>query len=302
MSDFINSFWSVYVMAIVAFGILFCVAILLIGATARAHTAADNTTGHVWDGDLREINNPLPKWWVGLFWITIFFAITYLVLYPGFGTFKGILGWTSHGQYNTEMAKGDAQVAPLFAKYANMPVEEIAKDPKAVGMGQRLFLNNCAQCHGSNAKGGNGFPDLSDNDWLWGGKPDTIIQTITNGRHGQMPPMIGAIGGKPDDAKAVANYVLSLSGQPHDAALAAVGKPKFAACAACHGADGKGNQALGAPNLTDNVWLMGVPSEEGIVKQITNGKVNIMPAWGKRFSPEQIRLLGAYVWSLSNNK
>ena len=122
MSDFINSFWSVYVMAIVAFGILFCVAILLIGATARAHTAADNTTGHVWDGDLREINNPLPKWWVGLFWITIFFAITYLVLYPGFGTFKGILGWTSHGQYNTEMAKGDAQVAPLFAKYANMPV------------------------------------------------------------------------------------------------------------------------------------------------------------------------------------
>lgn len=300
MSDFINSFWSLYVMAIVAFGIIFCIVILLIGAKARAHTAADNTTGHVWDGDLREINNPLPKWWVGLFWITIFFAIAYYVMYPGFGHLPGSLGWSSAGQYQDEMKKGDAETAKAFAPLAGLSVEDMAKNDKARGMGQRLFVNNCAQCHGSNAKGGNGYPDLSDSDWLWGGKPEQITQTILKGRNGNMPPMLAAIGGKPEDAKAVANYVLSLSNAPHDPAQAAQGKTKFAACAACHGADGKGNQALGAPNLTDNIWLMGVASEENIVKQITNGKTNVMPAWESKFSPDQVRLLTAYVWGLSN--
>ncbi len=301
MSDFNSPFWAGYVVAIVAFGILFCIGILLFGARARAHTAEDKTTGHVWDGDLREVNNPLPRWWVGLYWLTVIFTIVYFILYPGFGTNKGALGWTSKGQYEAEKAKLDAQVAPLFAKYAAMPVEQIAKDPQAVGMGQRLFLNNCAQCHGSSAKGGNGYPDLSDKDWLWGGKPDTIIQTITKGRHGFMPPQLAAIGGTPADAKAVANYVMSLSNLPHDSAQAAIGKAKFTTvCAACHGADGKGNQALGAPNLTDNVWLMGVPSEAAIMRQITEGKTNIMPAWENRFTPEQIRLLAAYVWGLSN--
>ena len=158
MSDFISSFWSLWVMAIVAFGILFCVGVLLFGAQARAATAEDRTTGHVWDGDLREINNPLPRWWVGMFWLTIFFAIAYFFMYPGFGHVKGSLGWTSKGQYEAEMAKGDAQVAPLFAKYAAMPIEQIAKDKDANGMGQRLFLNNCAQCHGSSAKGATASP------------------------------------------------------------------------------------------------------------------------------------------------
>ena len=300
MSDFISSFWSLWVMAIVAFGIIFCVAVLLFGAQARAATAEDRTTGHVWDGDLREINTPLPRWWVGMFWLTIFFAIAYFFMYPGFGNVKGSLGWTSAGQYEAEMAKGDAQVAPLFAKYAAMPIEDIAKDKDANGMGQRLFLNNCAQCHGSSAKGGNGFPDLSDNDWLWGGKPEQIMESVTKGRNGNMPPQIQAIGGTPADAKAVANYVMSLSGLPHDAAQASIGKGKFMACAACHGADAKGNVALGAPNLTDKVWLMGVPSEANIVDQITNGKTNVMPEWHTKLKPEQIRLVSAYVWSLSN--
>ena len=275
MNDFNSSFWSLYVIAIVVFGVVFCIAVLIFGANAKAATAEDKTTGHVWDGDLREINNPLPRWWVGLFWLTIVFAVGYLVLYPGLGGFNGTLKWSSAGQYEQEMERGRAQVEPLFAKYATMPVEEIAKDPQAIGMGQRLFLNNCAQCHGSDAKGGNGFPNLSDNDWLWGGKPE--------------------------DIKAVANYVLSLSGVPHDAALAAVGKSKFAVCAACHGADGKGSQAVGGPNLTDNIWLHGF-GEQHVINMINEGKTNIMPEQGSKFTPEQIRLLAAYVWGLSNNQ
>ena len=301
MNDFNSSFWSLYVIAIVVFGVVFCIAVLIFGANAKAATAEDKTTGHVWDGDLREINNPLPRWWVGLFWLTIVFAVGYLVLYPGLGGFNGTLKWSSAGQYEQEMERGRAQVEPLFAKYATMPVEEIAKDPQAIGMGQRLFLNNCAQCHGSDAKGGNGFPNLSDNDWLWGGKPDDIIHTITNGRTGVMTPQAQALGGKPEDIKAVANYVLSLSGVPHDAALAAVGKSKFAVCAACHGADGKGNQAVGGPNLTDNIWLHGF-GEQHVINMINEGKTNTMPEQGSKFTPEQIRLLAAYVWGLSNNQ
>ena len=301
MNDFNSSFWSLYVIAIVVFGVVFCIAVLLFGANAKAATAEDKTTGHVWDGDLREINNPLPRWWVGLFWLTIVFAVGYLVLYPGLGGFNGTLKWSSAGQYEQEMERGRAQVEPLFAKYATMPVEEIAKDPQAIGMGQRLFLNNCAQCHGSDAKGGNGFPNLSDNDWLWGGKPDDIIHTITNGRTGVMTPQAQALGGKPEDIKAVANYVLSLSGVPHDAALAAVGKSKFAVCAACHGADGKGSQAVGGPNLTDNIWLHGF-GEQHVINMINEGKTNTMPEQGSKFTPEQIRLLAAYVWGLSNNQ
>src|SRR3990167_6902326 len=243
MSDFTSNFWSIYVSAITVVSILACALLLWFSGKAKAMTANDNTTGHVWDGDLREMNNPLPRWWVWLFVITIVFGFVYLALYPGLSTYGGKLGWSSTGQHKDEMAKGDAAVAPLYAKFKAMSVEEVSRDPQAKAIGERLFMNNCSQCHGSDAHGGKGFPNLTDADWLHGGTPDKITETIAQGRMWQMPVMAAAVGTS-DDVKNVANYVLSLSGGAHDSVREALGKPKFAACAACHGADGKGNQAM----------------------------------------------------------
>lgn len=297
MSDFVNNGWALFVAGVTIAGLLFCVAILLI-ASRRKVMADDNTTGHVWDGDLRELNNPLPRWWMGLFVITIVFAALYLTLYPGLGTNPGTLKWSSAGQLEAEQAKATLAMQPVYARFVNMPVEALAADSQAMGIGERLFLNNCAVCHGSDAKGSKGFPNLSDGDWLYGGTHDKIIETITNGRQGTMPPMAAALG-TPEDAKNVANYVLSLSGSPHNSIAAQLGKAKFGVCAACHGPDGKGNQTIGAPNLTDKVWLHGW-GEEAILAMINNGKHNVMPAHATRFTPEQIRVLAAYVWSLSH--
>ena len=299
MSDFTNNFWSVYVAAITVISIVACLLLLWFSGKARAMTAHDNTTGHVWDGDLREMNNPLPRWWVWLFIITIVFALVYLALYPGLGTFAGKLGWTQAGQYQAEVDKGNEAVAPLYAKFAAMKPEDIAKDPQAHAIGERLFMNNCSQCHGSDAHGSKGFPNLTDSDWLHGGTPEKIMETITLGRVGQMPPMAAAVG-TPDDVKNVANYVLSLSGSPHDSVRAALGKSKFSACAACHGSDGKGNQALGAPNLSDDIWLHGY-GENAIIAMVNNGKINQMPAQAEKLTPAQIQVLASYVWGLSNN-
>ena len=221
-----------------------------------------------------------------------------MAFFPGLGKAKGSLGWTSVGQYEQEMARGNAETAPLYQRYASMPVEAVAHDAQAMAIGDRLFMNNCAQCHGSDARGSKGFPNLADGDWLHGGSPDAIKATVADGRVGNMPPMAAAIGNA-EDVKNVANYVLSLSGAPHDATRAAAGQPKFAACAACHGADGKGNQAVGAPNLTDDVWLHGF-GEEAVMAMVEHGKTNQMPAWSSKFTPEQIHVLTAYVWSLSS--
>ena len=264
-----------------------------------------DVTGHVWDDDLQEYNNPLPKWWSNLFWLTIVFGVVYLTLYPGLGTFPGVLGWTSAGAYKAESADFDARVQPLYEKYLAMDVPAIAADPAARQTGERLFLNNCAQCHGSDAGGGKGFPNLRDHDWLYGGEAAAIVTSITNGRMGVMPAF-GPILGEEGVRDAVA-YVRSLSGLPNDSLRAQLGKPIFAQnCAACHGADGKGNQAVGAPNLTDDIWLYG-SSEYVIAEGITKGRhLDIvdghlpMPAWGPTLSPVKIKLLAAYVWSLSN--
>lgn len=299
MSDFINNFWALYVSGITAVSILACALLLWFSGKARAMTANDNTTGHVWDGDLREMNNPLPRWWVWLFIITIVFAVLYLSLYPGMGSFAGKYGWTSAGQHQAEVDKGNAEVAPLYAKFTAMKPEDVSKDPQAKAIGERLFMNNCSQCHGSDAHGGKGFPNLTDTDWLHGGTPEKIVETLKAGRIGQMPPMAAAVGTS-DDVKNVANYVLSLSGSPHDSVRANLGKEKFAACAACHGADGKGNQALGAPNLTDDIWLHGY-GEAAIMAMVNNGKVNQMPAQGEKLTEAQIHVLASYVWGLSNN-
>ena len=299
MSDFTSGFWSIFIAGVTVASILACALLLWFSGKARAMTAHDNTTGHVWDGDLREMNNPLPRWWVWLFVITIVFSLLYLMLYPGLGSSAGRLGWTQIGEYQKEIEKGNAAVAPIYAKFSAMSPEDMSRDPQAKAIGERLFMNNCSQCHGSDARGSKGFPNLTDADWLHGGAPANITETLTNGRIGQMPPMAAAVG-TADDVKNVANYVLSLSGSPHDSVRASLGKSKFTACAACHGIDGKGNQALGSANLTDDIWLHGY-GEAAIVAMVNNGKVNQMPAQGQKLTEGQIKVLTSYVWGLSNN-
>lgn len=300
MSDFVNNFWSIFVIVLTLGGILFCALLLLFTARKKVVSAEDNTTGHVWDGDLRELNNPLPRWWVWLFVITVIFGIVYLAAYPGLGSISGKLGWTQVGAYEAEMAKAKAQIAPLYARFAGMTPEQRAADPQAMAIGERLFMNNCAQCHGSDAGGGKSFPNLTDGDWLYGGDPETIKTTITEGRFGIMPPMAAAVG-TPEDVRNLAHYVLSLSGSPNDSLRASMGKSKFTACAACHGMDGKGNHAMGAPNLTDDIWLHGW-GEAAIIDIINNGKQNQMPAQKDKLTEGQIGVLTSYVWSLSNRK
>ena len=298
MSDFTSNFWSIYVAGITVVGILACLLLLIFTARKKVVSASDNTTGHVWDEDLTEMNNPLPRWWMWLFVITIVFGFAYLAAYPGLGTFSGKLNWTQKGEYEAEVQKTAEQWAPQYARFGSMSIEQMSGDKSAMAIGDRLFMNNCAQCHGSDAHGSKGFPNLADGDWLHGGAPDQIYKTIHDGRIGNMPPMAAAVGGS-DDVRNLAHYVLSLSGSPNDSIKAALGKTKFTSCAACHGMDGKGNQALGAPNLTDDAWLHGY-GEDAIVAMITKGKMNEMPAQKDKLTEDQIKVLAAYVWGLSN--
>ena len=297
MSDFFSNGWSVFVAAVTIIGLVACLALLFGASRRKVMSATDNTTGHVWDGDLVELNNPLPRWWMILFIVTVVFAGIYLALYPGLGAHAGQLKWSSVGEHQADVTAAKAQVAPIYARFNGMAPEVLAKDAQAMALGERLFVNNCSQCHGSNARGSKGFPNLTDSDWLWGGTPEKIVETLQQGRNGNMPPMAAAVGSAAD-VKNVANYVLSLSDSPHDNVAAQLGKAKFVVCSACHGADGKGNQALGAPNLTDKVWLHGW-GEEAIVRMVNEGKVNVMPIQKDRLSEDQIRVLATYVWSLS---
>lgn len=305
MSDFISDFWSYYIAAIALVGIAWCVW-LLFSQTRVSKTspvsptdigAATPDTGHVWDGDLRELNNPLPRWWMWMFLLACIFAFVYLILYPGLGGYQGVLGFSSQGELAAQRQTARQKQQAVYAKYMSMDVKAVAIDPQAREIGQRLFLNYCAQCHGSDARGSRGFPDLTDRDWLYGGDPSTIMQTIAKGRHGVMPSFAGAI-----DAKAageVAQYVRSLSGLASDPIRASRGEPVFkSTCVACHGGKGQGNQAIGAPNLSDKVWLHG-SSEANIVKAILKGHDNRMPAHEEILTPERIRMLTAYVWGLS---
>jgi cytochrome c oxidase cbb3-type subunit 3 len=237
--------------------------------------------------------------WVGLFVLTVLFGLGYLWLYPGLGSFKGSLGWSSQSEYDSEIAQTNAQLATLYARFDAMPVEELALNEQGHAIGEHLFMNNCAQCHGSDGRGSKGFPNLTDADWLYGGSPEKIKYSITEGRMGQMPPMAAAVGSE-QDVHNVAHYVLSLSGSPHDSAKAGLGKAKFAVCAACHGLDGKGNQSLGAPNLTDKTWLHGW-GEASIVSMVQAGKINQMPAQKDRLTPSQMHALTAYVWAFSHH-
>lgn len=298
MSDFTGNFWSVYVAGLTLVGIVACLLLLWITSRKKVQATADNTTGHVWDEDLVELNNPMPRWWMWLFVGTIVFSLLYLVAYPGLGAHPGELGWTSRSAYEQEVEKANNALAPLYAQFTSRKPEELAGDPQAMAIGERLFMNNCAQCHGSDARGSKGFPNLADADWLHGGSPDKIVETVRAGRQGVMPPMAAAVGSS-DDVRNVAHYVLSLSNSPHDSVRAQLGKSKYTACAACHGMDGKGNAAMGAPNLTDDTWLHGW-GEQAIVNIVVNGKTNVMPAQHGKLTDAQIHVLSSYVWGLSN--
>jgi len=300
MSDFSNNYWSIFVAVVSILGIVYCALLLWFSSQVKVHVhnPDDLTTGHIWDETLQEMNNPLPRWWLWLFILTMVFAVFYCIAYPGLGSFGGQLGWTSQKEYDQEIAQANKALEPIYAAFDAQATEQLAGDPQAMAVGERLFMNNCSQCHGSDARGSKGFPNLTDKDWLHGGSPEKIKETITKGRIGQMPPMAVAVG-TPDDVRNVSHYVLRLSGSPHDSVRAALGQPKFAACAACHGADGKGNQALGSANLTDKIWLHGW-GEESIASMIYAGKVNQMPAQEGRLTPSQIHVLTAYVWGFSN--
>ncbi|PIE43341.1 MAG: cytochrome-c oxidase, cbb3-type subunit III [Gammaproteobacteria bacterium] len=300
MSD-LSTFWSLWISVIVLGSIFGCAWLLF--ATRKSQTTnteTDKTMGHAFDG-IEEYDNPLPKWWLYMFTATIVFGIAYVILYPTLGNMTGAFGWTSANQWEKEVQEAKQKYGPIFAKFANRSVEDISKDPAALEIGQRLFANNCAICHGSTAKGGYGFPNLTDDDWLYGGTPDAIKHTLTNGRMGVMP----AKGLMPNMTDAqlndIVNHVLSLSNRSDDEKSAGRGSQLFAqACAACHGADGKGMQALGAPNLTDGVWLYG-GSKQQIKYTIANGRGGVMPAQKDFLGEDKVHILTGYVYSLSNN-
>jgi cytochrome c oxidase cbb3-type subunit 3 len=302
MSDFTSGFWSIYISVLTLLGIIGCGVLLYSQSTHKVEGDGEGpvgTTGHVWDEDLTELNTPMPRWWMWLFYITIVFALAYLFLYPGLGTYAGKLGWKSSGQYQEEVAKADAEYGPLFQQFLGQDLKVVALDPKAHAIGERLFLTYCAQCHGSDARGNKGYPNLTDNDWLYGGTPEIIKTTLMHGRNGMMPPM-GAALGSDEDVANVAHYVRSLSGATADPIKAVFGKAKFGACMACHGADAKGNQALGSPNLTDKIWLYG-GSQDTIMETIRKGRNNVMPAFGEFLGEAKVHVLAAYIWSMSND-
>ena len=299
MSEFTSEFWSVYISVLTIASILAC-AVFLWKLTTKRLPAGQKAgvMGHVWDENLEEYNNPLPRWWLWLFYITLVFGVAYLIQYPGLGSFPGLRKWTSVGQYEEEMAKAKQKYDPIYAKYASMDIPALAADPQAREMGQRLFLNYCAPCHASDGRGGKGFPNLTDNDWLYGGDPATLTATITSGRSGVMPPWGKVLG--EDGVTDVAHYVLSMAGKTHDSIRAAHGKELFQTnCVACHGPEGKGTPALGAPNLTDDIWLYG-GGLTTLVETIGKGRNGVMPAWGDFLGPDKVHIVAGYVYSLSH--
>ncbi len=303
-----SGFWSWFVIVLVVLNVIGC--LLLLWRTSRARAGSDTAvdpeqTGHVWDGDLTEYDKPLPRWWINLFYLTILFLVVYLVLFPGFGRLPGISGWSSAREHDANRAAAEQHLAATFAPYANLPIETLARDPLALHLGRNVFSANCATCHGALARGAIGYPDLTDDNWQWGGSASDILQTVLHGRVAQMPvwgPTLRSMGGEyaTDD---VAMYVLSKS-DPSVLNLngyaAARGEKMFAAiCAACHGAEAKGNKAIGAPDLTDAYWLYG-RSRAAIRAGLDKGHNGTMPAHAPLIGETRARLAAAWVWSLSH--
>lgn len=290
-----SGFWHWFVIVITV-GSLAAYLWLLLG-NARRKPGEPEDTGHVWDDDLRELNQPLPRWWLNLFVLTIVFAVGYLVLYPGLGNYAGRLGWTQQGQVQARLDEVRARRAELHAQFQGRDFAALASDPAAKSLGRELFLNNCAGCHGADARGAVGFPDLADSDWLYGGTPEAIVASVTAGRRGAMPGFNGAL--QPHALNALTQFLPRWSDPKLDPGTRADALKQFAiTCAACHGADGRGNPALGAPNLTDGVWLYG-GTPDRVRESILFGRTGGMPAHGELLSAEDIRLVAAYVYGLS---
>lgn len=298
MADFTSAFWSWFIVIVTIGGIVALVALIVWQSIVPPGETEAETMGHVWDGDLAELNNPLPRWWLHLFYITIFFSVGYLVWYPGLGTFSGMLNWTQVDQYDAEVAEAEARYAPLYEKFTGQSITDLISDPKALKMGERLYAAYCTGCHGSDARGVTGFPNLRDQDWLYGGDPAAIKATILKGRNGVMPPWKDALGGD-EGVRNVSQYVLSLSGREVDGKAAAAGEQSYKSlCVACHMPDGTGNTALGAPNLTDNIWLYG-GSPKTVEATIANGRSGQMPAHEEFLGEAKTHVLAAYIYSLS---
>ncbi|WP_111496494.1 cytochrome-c oxidase, cbb3-type subunit III [Marinobacter bohaiensis] len=294
-----STFWSIWISVIVLGTVIGCW--WLLWATRKSQTTdteTDRTMGHSFDG-IEEYDNPLPKWWFYLFSASCVFALIYLLLYPGLGNFQGLFGWSQEKQWEEEMQQAEARYGELFARYGDVPIPELAQNEDARKMGQRLFANNCSVCHGSAARGAIGFPNLTDDAWIWGGEPDRILQTLHEGRVAAMPAKGLMPSMTNQQVDAVVNYVLSFSDREQDAELARQGEAVFAqACAQCHGAEGQGNPMLGAPNLTDDAWLYG-STYEWIRETVVYGRQNRMPPQEGRLSDDQIHILAAYVYGLS---
>jgi cytochrome c oxidase cbb3-type subunit 3 len=296
MADFIHPFWSWWVSIPTVLGLIWCA--WLAYTNARGVTDDEGEAAeHVWDEDIRENNNPLPKWWLNMFYITVVFAFGYLILYPGLGSFQGILGWSELGQYQAELDDADARYAPLYEKYGSQSLEELNQNNNAMGTAGRLFSTNCSICHGADARGTAGFPNLRDDKWLYGGSGEAIKFSITNGRNGIMPAWLPAVGEQ--GVAELAEYLLSFKKTSGNSQLAAAGEEKFKIfCVACHGADATGNQALGAPDLTDGSWLYG-GNAKTISESISKGRQGVMPAHKVLLGENQIHLLTSYILGFS---
>jgi cytochrome c oxidase cbb3-type subunit 3 len=297
MSDFTSGFWSWFI-AIVTIASLVGILWLIRWMSGGGPSAGGKpqTMGHVWDEDLAELNNPLPRWWLYMFYITLVFGVCYLALYPGLGSFRGVLAWEDTTAYEREMAAAAERYGPIYDRFREVPIATLVNDPEAVRIGERLFSTYCTTCHGSDARGVRGFPNLRDADWLYGGTPEDIQKTILYGRQGNMPPW-GAVLGD-DGVFDVTEYVRSLSGREVDAVVAARGRDIYNTnCAVCHGGDGRGNQALGAPNLADNIWLHG-GTQKRIQETIARGRTSVMPAHAEFLGESKVHLLATYVFGL----
>jgi len=298
MTDFTNEFWSWFIIVPTFVGIVALFVFLFWVNDRSVPEGKAKPTGHVWDEDLQELNNPLPSWWLNLFYITLVFGAVYLVLYPGMGSFTGVLGWTSSNRYDSEVVAANKRYAPIYKAYAQVSIRTLVHDEKAMKTGQRLFTNYCTACHGSDAGGAPGFPNLYDSSWLYGGQPEQIKQSIMNGRAGVMPAWEKVLGAK--GVHEVAEYVLSLSGRRVNISAAEAGEKHFKTlCVACHGKDATGNTALGAPNLTDNIWLHG-GSQKTVIETIAKGRSSKMPAHKEFLGEDRVHLLAAYIYSLSH--
>jgi cytochrome c oxidase cbb3-type subunit 3 len=291
-----STLMSIFIIVLVVINVGGCLWLILWTMNMNTGESDSDSTGHVWDGDLKEYNNPLPKWWLNTFYLSIVFTVVYLVLYPGFGSFPGVLGWTQTGQYEEQVEATRERYASVYAAFTDIPLAELASNPDAVRLGRNTFMNNCASCHGSDGRGAKGFPNLADGEWLHGGAPEVIYTTVANGRTGVMAPMGAVVGDAGADQ--IIDYLLAAEDDTSEAV--ALGQQKFmtSGCIGCHGLDASGNQALGAPNLRDSNYLHG-GSRADLKESIMNGRVNQMPAQLELIGEDRARLVTAYVLSLS---